>query len=542
METLPQILARNVRALPDRPFLIFGERVLSYRDFSRRTARLANLLAARGVGRGDRVGLYLPSIPLMAEGVFASQRLGAIPAPLSAMLREDELAPILSRAGLAAVIAEAATWPVLAPLRARFPELARAFVLGGGTGAEDLEKALALQPETFADPDHALADPAALFFSSGTTGTPKGVLQSHFSHASTLRDMMVAHGSRYGREVYLCAVPLFTNFGLTATLNLCMYTGGTLVLHERWDTGRVLADIGRHRATFFGGTPTMYVYLVEGHDPARHDLSSLRVCITGGAPVPGPVIRRFEAISGVRVAQVYGATETCGQNVIEPVTGLRREGAAGLAVGSSRIAIVDEAGAPLPAGAVGEIVIGGDCMAMGYFGDPAATAAAFTARGWRSGDLGCLDADGFLFVVDRKKDLIIAGGHNIQPLEVESVLYRHPGVALCAVVGLPDAVKGEIPVAVIVARAGTSPAAEAIRAFCREHLAAYKVPRRIEFIDEMPVVAAKIRKRDLVAALREGSLDRFRRPAPAPVAEAGAAAEAEAAGSGGEAKDPRPGR
>jgi long-chain acyl-CoA synthetase len=511
METLPEMLARNVRALPDRPFLVFRDRPLTYACFARRTARLANLLAARGIVRGDRVGLYLPSVPLMAEAVFACQRLGAIPAPLSAMLRADELRAILARADLRAAISDAATWPGLAPLRADFPALAHAFVEAGGEGAEDLESALAAQPETFEDPRHALSDPAALFFSSGTTGTPKGVLQSHFSHCSTLRDMMVAHASRYGQEVYLCAVPLFTNFGLTATLNLCMYTGGTLVLHERWDTGRVLEDIGRYRATYFGGTPTMYVYLVGGHDPARHDLSSLRVCTTGGSPVPGPVIRRFESISGVRVAQVYGATETCGQNVIEPIAGLRREGAAGLPVGSSRIAIVDDAGTPLPAGEMGEVVIGGDCVALGYFGDPAATAAAFTPHGWKSGDVGYRDADGFLYVVDRKKDLIIAGGHNIQPLEVENVLYRHPDVAVCAVVGLPDAVKGEVPVAVVVPRAGAAVDAAAILTFCRDHLAAYKVPRRVEFIDEMPVVAAKIRKRDLVAALREDDLDRFRR-------------------------------
>lgn len=511
METLPAMLARNVRALPDRPFLIFRDRPASYAEFDRRTARLARLLAARGLARGDRVGLFLPSVPLMAEAVLACQRLGAVPAPLSAMLREAELAAILARADLRAVIADVDTWPVLAALRPGFPGLAHAFVAGGGEGAEDLETALAATPEGFDDPPHALSDPAALFFSSGTTGTPKGVLQSHFSQCSTLRDMMVAHGSRYGAEVYLCAVPLFTNFGLTATLNLCMYTGGTLVLHDRWDTGRVLDDIGRYRATYFGGTPTMYVYLVAGHDPARHDLASLRVCITGGAPVPGPVIRRFEAIAGVRVAQVYGATETCGQNVIEPLAGLRREGAAGLAVGSSRIAIVDEAGVPVPAGTVGEVVIGGDCVASGYFGDPAATAAAFTPLGWKSGDLGYRDPEGFLFIVDRKKDLIIAGGHNIQPVEVEGTLYGHPDVALCAVVGLPDPVKGEIPVAVIVPRAGAVADAEAIRAFCRLHLAPWKVPRRVEFIDEMPLVAAKIRKRDLVAALREGDLDRFRR-------------------------------
>jgi long-chain acyl-CoA synthetase len=323
--------------------------------------------------------------------------------------------------------------------------------------------------------------------------------------------MMVSHRTRYGDETYLCAVPLFTNFGLTVTLNLCLYTGGTIVLHERWDTQKVLTDIGRYRATYFGGTPTMYVYMVGAHDPARHDLSSLRICTTGGSPVPQPVIQRFEELSGVKVAQVYGATETCGQNVMEPTAGIRKPGSTGVPVGSSRIHIVGDDGGELPVGEIGEVVIGGDCVAKGYWGDPEATAEVFTPLGWKSGDLGYLDADGFLFIVDRKKDVIITGGHNIYPLEVESTLYRHPAVAMCAVVGAPDAQKGEIPVAVIVLAEGATVTEEEIRQYCRAELAAYKAPRRVEFIDDMPVEAAKIRKRELVEALKAGSLDRFRR-------------------------------
>jgi long-chain acyl-CoA synthetase len=190
----------------------------------------------------------------------------------------------------------------------------------------------------------------------------------------------------------------------------------------------------------------------------------------------------------------------------------RRIEEAGLGRPAGRIVpIVDDDENELPAGAIGEVIIGGDCVAKGYFGDAEATAAAFGRLGWKSGDLGYVDEDGFLFIVDRKKDVIITGGHNIYPLEVESVLYRHPAVAMCAVVGASDAEKGEIPVAVIVLAEGAEANAEEIRAWCRQELAAYKTPRRIEFIDDMPVEAAKIRKRDLVAALKEGGLDRYRK-------------------------------
>ncbi|MBI4921594.1 MAG: AMP-binding protein [Devosia nanyangense] len=510
MEYLGQMLERNARELPDRTFIIADGVSLTYRDFARQTARLAHVLAARGVGKSDRVGLYLPSNPWMAIGFWACQQLGAVPAPLSAMFRHDELRKVIANTGLSALIMDDGTYPYFSQIESEFGDLP--CLVAGDCVTEDrrLETLMAGASDSFDNVPCARDDTAALFFTSGTTGTPKGIAQSQFATCSSLRDMMVSHRSRYGEEVYLCAVPLFTNFGLTVTLNLCLYTGGTIVLHERWDTERVLADIARHRATYFGGTPTMYVYMVNDYDAERHDLSSLRLCTTGGSPVPQSVVQRFEAVTGARVIQVYGSTETLGQCVMEPSAGIRKPGSAGLPVGSSRIAIVGDSGDEVPSGTIGEVVIGGDCVSEGYFGDPDATSAAFTARGWASGDLGYLDADGYLYIVDRKKDVIIAGGHNIYPIEVETLLYQHPAVAMCAVVGIPDESKGEIPVAVIVRAAGRATTEAEFNAFCREHLSAYKVPRQFHFIDAMPVEAAKIRKRDLVTALRDGSLDTYR--------------------------------
>lgn len=511
METLAQILARNVKLVPDRRFLVTETETLTYAQFGARTAQLASVLRLRGVRKGDRVGLYLPSTPLMAVAFWACQRLGAIPAPISAMLRHAELRKIIDGTQMKVLVGDASTWPYFSEIRSEFPALEHCLVAGGQGESGDLAGAMAEAPDTFDDEICDVRDIACLFFTSGTTGTPKGTAQRHFNIVSTLRDMMVSHRNRFGTEVYVCAVPLFTNFGLNVTLNLCLYCGGTIVLHERWDTQRVLSDIARYRASYFPGTPTMYVYIVNEFDPAVHDLTSLRVCTTGGSPVPQSVIRRFEELSGARVTQVYGSTETCGQNVMEPTVGVRKPGAAGLPVGSSRIRIVDDGGRELPTGEIGEIVIGGDCVSAGYWQDEKATAEAFSADGWRSGDLGYVDEDGYLFIVDRKKDVIIAGGHNIYPLEIESLLYRHPAVAMCAVVGVPDQAKGEVPVAVIVKAGGSDVSAQQIDRYCRENLAAYKVPRRVEFIDDMPVEAAKIRKRDLAAALRGGTLDQYRR-------------------------------
>lgn len=512
MEILSSILARNARLVPDRMFLITDNVSFTYRTFAEATARMANVLAAQGIGKGDKVGLYLPSTSVMVIAFWACQRLGAVPAPLSAMFRHAELRKIVERTGMRAIVADATTWPYFSEIRNEFAGLSACFVAGGGvTAAEDLDALMREAAGTFDDAACDFGDVASLFFTSGTTGTPKGTAQTHFNVVSTLRDMMVSHRTRFAEEVYLCAVPLFTNFGLTVTLNLCLFTGGTIVLHERWDTERVMADIKHYKATYFGGTPTMYVYMVNEHDASRHDLSSLRICTTGGSPVPQPVIKRFEEFSGVKVTQVYGSTETCGQNVMEPTAGVRKPGSAGLPVGSSRITIVDDDGNEIPTGEIGEVIIGGDCVAQGYLGDQEATAAAFGPLGWRSGDLGYVDTDGFLFIVDRKKDVIITGGHNIYPLEVESVLYRHPAVAMCAVVPAPDEEKGEIPVAVVVLNEGASATAEDLRSWCRQELAAYKTPRCVELIDTMPVEAAKIRKRDLVAALKEGDLEKYRK-------------------------------
>jgi len=509
METLAQMLARNVRAIGSRPFIITDKVSLTYAEFAEQTARLAHVLAARGVGKGDRVGLYLPSNALMAIGYWACQRLGAIPAPVSAMLRHAELRKVIAQTSMKAMIADESTWPYFSQIRDEFTFLEACLVSGTGD-ADDLDTLMAAAPSTFEDVPCEMTDLAAMFFSSGTTGVPKGIAQTQFSITSTLRDMFVSHRNRYASETYVCAVPLFTNFGLTVTLNLCLYGGGTIVLHERWDTQRVLEDIKKYKATYFGGTPTMYVYIVNEYDQARHDLSSLRICTTGGSPVPQPVIQKFEALSGARVTQVYGSTESCGQSVMEPTIGPRKRGSAGLPVGSTRIYIIDDDGNEMPAGELGEVVIGGDCIASGYWGDEEATRETFTELGWKSGDIGYLDEDGYLFIVDRKKDLIIAGGHNVYPLEIETLLYKHQAVAMCAVVGAPDESKGEIPVAVIVKNKDDATTEAEIIQYCRENLAAYKAPRAVHFIDRMPVEAAKIRKRDLVKALKEGTIDQYR--------------------------------
>jgi len=502
MECLNEMLSRTVRLLGDRAFLITDTQTITYEQFDRGASRLANVLASLGVKKGAPVGLYLPSSPLLATGYWACQKLGAIPAPMSVMFRDTEIGGIVSRTGMTVVVTDESTFGFADAVREKCPSLEH--ILVAGTRPErgiPLEAAMADASDRIADIPCRPEDTACLFFTSGTTGQPKGAMHSQLSQHSTLRDMFVYNRFRWANEVFMDVLPLFNNFGATCKMNLCIYSGATMVMLERWDTRRVLDGIRTHRVSYMAGTPTMFVYLCNEFDRARDDLSSLRLAVTGGAPVPVEILRQFESSFGVRLVQIYGATESTGYNTGEPLIGVRRLGSAGLPIGSSSITIVDDNGKSLPAGERGEVLIGGDCVAKGYWHDAEASAKAFTPNGWLSGDIGYLDEDGYLFIVDRKKDLIISGGYNIYPLEVEDLLYKHPAVAVCSLVGVPDPLKGEIPAAVIVPKTGVEPGAalaDEITAYCRSHIAAYKVPRQVFFIEQMPQgPSGKILKREL---------------------------------------------
>ena len=508
MECLNEMLTRTVRMLGERPFMITDTETITYADFNRRAARLANVLAALGVGKGDPVGLYLPSNPLLVAGYWACQKLGAIPTPMSVMYRDTEITGIITRTEMPVILTDASTFPYAHQAQKSIGSLKHILVSGAApAGGTALEPLLASASDQCADVQCEPDDTACLFFTSGTTGLPKGAMHSQLSQHSTLRDMFVYNRFRFASEVFLDVLPVFNNFGATCKMNLCIYSGATMVMQERWDTREVLDAIRRHRVTFMAGTPTMFVYLCNEFDAGRDDLSSLRLALTGGAMVPTEILRQFEQKFGVRLAQIYGATEVTGYITGEPLVGVRRLGSAGPPFGSSDIEIVDDDGKPLAAGERGEVRISGDCVGKGYWRDAETTASVFTPEGWLSGDIGFVDDDGYLTIVDRKKDLIISGGYNIYPLEVEDLLYQHPAVAVCALVGAADALKGEIPVAVIVRKGGQTPTPQELIGYCREHVAAYKAPRQVYFADEMPLgPSGKILKRELRAWIKEGRL------------------------------------
>lgn len=498
--SLAQCLQNTSRLVGDRVFISFEGEKLTFAEFDAKTSQLANVFKEYGAKPGDAIGIYLPSRPELAVAYWACQKIGAIATPISSMNRAREVRNTASRTGMKLILTARDTLPYALEVRDEIGKPATIFMTGGAAeGALDVDAMMAKADTSFPIPANFQPnDVVALFFTSGTTGEPKGAMQTQLSQYTTLRDMAVHGGFRWAKEVFLCALPLFNNFGATCMMNGAIYSGATMIQMERWDTEAVLDAITREKVTYLAGSPTMFLYMLRDFDPKRHDLSSLRTCVTGGSPVSPNVMEQFQEQMGIPLLQIYGATESTGYVTGEPLYGIRKRGSAGLPIGGSTIRIVDDAGNELPTGEIGEICISGDAVGAGYWGDAETTAASFTPKGWLSGDLGYQDEDGYIFIVDRKKDVIIAGGYNIYPLEVEDLLYQHPDIRICAVIGLPDKDKSEIPVAVAIPHPGHTLDGAEIIAYCRKNLSAYKCPRRVFTVADMPLGPSnKILKRTL---------------------------------------------
>jgi long-chain acyl-CoA synthetase len=364
-------------------------------------------------------------------------------------------------------------------------------------GVVDLETIMAAASPSDPPQPFRPDDVAAIFHTSGTTGLPKGAAQTHVNIVVGARQMAYFTGYRMLAERQVCPLPLFNNFGSTAVMNLNVNCLGSIALLERWDTAAVLDAFVRLGCNRFMGTPTMFIYLLQGHDPAVHGEVALGRCLVAGQKCPPEVRAAFEERFSCRLIDAYGATET---HFITSMTahGDNPEGTVGHPVGHATVRVEDDSGAEVGPGVVGELVLGADTVCAGYWRNPEKTAESFGPHGWRSGDLGFRDENGFYHIVDRKKDLIITGGMNIYPAEIEAVLYEHPGVAVATVIGMPDEVKGEIPRAYVVPKDGSEVTPAEILAWCREKMAVYKVPRDVVFMAELPLSpVGKVLKREL---------------------------------------------
>ena len=486
---LATVLRESARSHPDKPLVHFEDRSLSYAEVDELSGRVATGLLGLGLRPGQKVALQLPNVPQFVLAYFGILKAGLVAVPLNPLLRAPEIAQHLTGSDAAALVTlgavaaeavagveEAGGMPVYAvgPPGAEPPPGTRSF--------DEL-----CRDEDTGDLVATTADDTALvLFTSGTTGRPKGAELSHFQ----LFMACTVGGETFGYrpDDVRSVLPLFHVYGLTTTLNVAVRHGGSLVLVPRFEAGAVLDAIERHRCTIFCGVPTMYVALLE-EDLAGRDLSSLRVAVSGGASLSAAVLEEFEKrFAGVVILEGYGLSETVALVSFNRSARDRRVRSVGLPLWGVDVQVVDEDDQPLPAGRdhVGEIVVRGHVVMKGYYGDPDATARA-VHDGWlRTGDLAYQDEDGFLYVVDRKTDLVIRGGLNVYPPEVEGVLRRHPAVLEAAVVGRPDDRLGEEVVAFVSGRPGARPDSEELVAFCRQQLAPYKYPREVHVVDELP--------------------------------------------------------
>ncbi|TCO62155.1 long-chain-fatty-acid--CoA ligase [Actinocrispum wychmicini] len=485
---LATILRESRRAHPHQPLCHDRTGTFTYEQVDDLSGRVATSLRDLGLKPGDRVAVQLPNVPEFLYCYFAILKAGLIMVPLNPLLRAAEIAYHLSDSGAKVLITfeSCAAQAVLAATMTTFvvntpgtdtrPEATLPF--DDLYAAEDTGE---IEP-TRAD------DPAVLLYTSGTTGHPKGAELTHFQ----LYMNCTVSGELFGfrpDDVELAVLPLFHVFGLSSVLNMAVRFGGAIALVPRFDIALVLDALEVHRCTVLAGVPTVYFGLLRA-DLTNRDLSAVRIGVSGGAAMPGEILREFEEkFPGVVILEGYGLSESASTTTFNISAAQRKTGSIGKPIWGVETMIVDEDDRPLPPGAdqVGEIVIRGHNIMRGYWNRPAETAEAFRGGWFHSGDLGYADDDGYLFVVDRKKDLIIRGGYNVYPREVEEVLYTHPAIAEAAVIGRPDERLGEEVVACVTFKPGTTAAAEDVIAFCREQLAAYKYPREIRVLDALPV-------------------------------------------------------
>ncbi|MFJ2114350.1 long-chain fatty acid--CoA ligase [Streptomyces sp. NPDC087850] len=465
--------ARRARKTPHRLAVVHQDTRHTYAQLHDRTTALAHHLRALGVRRGDRVAFLGPNHPAFLETLFATGRLGAIFVPLNTRLAEPELAHCLTDSG-STVLVHTASF-------ARFAE--RSGVPGLLTVGEPYENALAEADRSPVDERVTLDDLATIMYTSGTTGRAKGAALTHgnlvWNSVNTLVD-----GDFTADEVTLLSAPLFHTAALNMTCLPTLLKGGTLVLEESFSPSRTLDLIEEHRVTMLFGVPAMFGRMAEEERFATADLSSVRTMMCGGAPVPRALIQTYEA-RGLSFIQGYGMTEASpGVCLLDAENALAKAGSAGVPHFFNDIRIVDPTGDDTERGEL--IAEGPTIMAGGYWGLPGATADALLNGWFRTGDVAVADADGYVTIVDRVKDVIISGGENIYPAEVEKALYEHPDVVDCAVIGVPDQRWGEVGRAVVVLREGADTDEDSVLAALDGRLARYKIPKSVVFVGELP--------------------------------------------------------
>jgi long-chain acyl-CoA synthetase len=477
---LASILTATATRHGARPALKLDELVVSYELLDEASARVAGLLHARGVRPGDAIGLMLPNVPYFPIVYYGVLRAGGVVVAIHALLNGRELAHCLSDSDARLLFA----WDGFADAARAGAERAGSELVTVAVG--EFEQLLAA-----AEPAHELAavagdETAVVLYTSGTTGTPKGAQLTHDNlrrNAEICSETLV---DATERDVVLGALPLFHGFGQTCALNAATCRGACLTLLPRFEPGKALEALERDRVTVVLGVPTMYAALLNHPDRERFDTSSLRVCLSAGAPLPAELMRAFERAFACPILEGYGMSETSPAASFNHPERARKPGSIGTPIEGVEMKIVDDDDREVPDGEIGEIVIRGHNIMKGYLNRPHATAEALRNGWFHTGDMAQRDADGYFFIVDRKTDVILRGSQRVYPREIEEVLYQHPAVLEATVVAIPDPVLGKDIGAAVVLRQGHTASADELRAHVKRELTGDNYPRQLWFVDELP--------------------------------------------------------
>ena len=493
MANLALNLLRSAVRYPDRVAVRLDEQAISYSDLDELSARGAAWLRGHGIGPGDRVGLMAPNVPDFVVLYHGILRAGAVVVPMNPLLKAREVGYYLNDSGASLALA----WHAVADEASA----------GAGRAGIPL---VTIPPGGFAaelssvEPDRQVvarepSDTAVILYTSGTTGEPKGAEITHHNLVSNVEVTATTLLELTHEDVILGALPLFHSFGQTVGMSCALASGACITLLTRFDPGHALEIIKRDRVTVLPGVPTMYAAILHYAGGGAADAQSVRLCVSGGAAMPVELMRAFEKAFGCMILEGYGLSETSPVASFNHPDRPRKPGTIGTAIAGVGMRVQDNDGNPVAQGEIGEIAIRGDNVMKGYWRRPEETAEAMAGGWFRTGDLGRVDEDGYFSIVDRKKDMIIRGGFNVYPREIEEVLYEHPAVAEAAVIGVPDEILGEEVAAAVTLKPGFTATPEELRELVKSQLAAYKYPRRVWIADELPKGdTGKILKRAIV--------------------------------------------
>ncbi|GGI14833.1 long-chain-fatty-acid--CoA ligase [Gottfriedia solisilvae] len=477
-------LKKSVEKYPNRNVISFAGKDITYSELNKQVDCVAFNLAANGINKGDKVALILGNCPEFVISYYGILRAGAVVIPINPIYTKDEISYILSNSEAKAVIANFELEAIIDSLKMECKQIEILYYVGSNKAEFNWEQLIEFRLKDYEYPLITEEDLAVILYTSGTTGKPKGAMLSHRNMASNAESIVKL--VEFQKEDRILAVlPMFHIFCLSVCINAPIMSGANIVIAQKFIPNEIIHTIFNEKVSLFVGVPTMYSFLFQLKDYTAEHFKTIRACLSGGAPLPDELIQRFEEKYQVTILEGFGCTETAPATAFNPINGKRKRGSVGINIPNVYNMIVDPNGDELPRGEVGELIVKGPNVMLGYLGMPEATSFAIKNGWFHTGDLAKMDEDGYIFIVDRMKDLIIVGGYNVYPREVEEVLYQHPAVVEAAVIGITDPVFGEQVKAFVVCNDESVSAAELIQ-FCSVKLAKYKAPRAIEIISELP--------------------------------------------------------